>query len=84
MSSADNKTQHAVTSEPAAAPRAQRWADPFQENNRVVFESDQVPATDRVDMTRDLAWRLFGGIDLLPTNDPGFRAGMWASRDAYR
>jgi len=80
MSSADSKTQHAVTSEPAAAPRAQRWADPFQENNRVVFESDQVPASDRVDMTRELAGQLFGGFHLLPTKDPGFRAGVWASR----
>jgi AraC-like DNA-binding protein len=81
MGSLDKKTtQHAMTGGPVPPARAHALTNLFQGNNRFVFESDQVPATDRIDMTRDLAGRLFGGIDLLPTNDPGFRAGMWASR----
>ena len=75
-----NTTQHAMTGGPVSPARAHASTNLFLENNRFVFESDQVPATDRIGMTRDLAGRLFGGIDLLPTNDPGFRAGMWALR----
>lgn len=59
---------------------ARKMVDLFQGSNRFVFESDEVPVPERVDMARELAGRLFGGFHLLPTNDPEFRAGMWASR----
>src|SRR5215216_984317 len=80
MGSSDRKTQHALTSGPVSLARVQASAGPFNGNNRFVFESDQVPATERMDMTCKLAGQLLGGFHLLPTNDPGFRAGMWALR----
>jgi AraC-like DNA-binding protein len=73
-------TQHASTSGSVAAACARASANLFRGNNRFVFESDEVPATERMDMTRELASQVFGGFHLLPTNDPAFRAGMWASR----
>jgi AraC-like DNA-binding protein len=78
MGSPDKNMQHAGTSGPVSP--AQASAGPFQGSNRFVFESDQVPATDRMDMTRELAGQLFGGFHLLPANDPDFRSGMWALR----
>jgi AraC-like DNA-binding protein len=80
MGSPDKNTQHAGTRGLVSPPAAQASMGPFQGNNRFVFESDQVPAAERVDMTRELAGQLFGGFHLLPTNDPGFRAGIWALR----
>jgi AraC-like DNA-binding protein len=80
MRSPDDKTRQALTSGPVSHASAQTSTDPFQGNNRLVFETDQVAATDRMDMTRELAGQLFGGFHLLPTDDPEFRAGIWALR----
>jgi hypothetical protein len=76
MRSPDDKTWQALTSGPVSHASAQTSTDPFQGNNRLVFETDQVAATDRMDMTRELAGQLFGGFHLLPTDDPEFRAGI--------
>jgi AraC-like DNA-binding protein len=80
MGSPDKRTHHVLTSGHVSPARAQASTDPFEANNQFVFESDQFPTPERLDMTRNLAGHLFGGFHLLPTNDPGFRAGMWASR----
>jgi AraC-like DNA-binding protein len=80
MGSPNMNMQHAGTRGPVFPAPAQASTGPFQGNNRFVFETDQVPATERLDMTRELAGQLFGGFHLLPTNDPGFRAGIWALR----
>jgi AraC-like DNA-binding protein len=72
--------QHAGTSGPVSPACAPASTGPFQASNRFVFDTDQVPATERMDMTREFAGQLFAGFHLLPTNDPGFRAGIWALR----
>ncbi len=69
-----------MTSEPLPPAHEQASTDPFQGTNRFVFESDQVPANERMDMTRELAGQLFNGFHLLPTKDPSFRSAIWAIR----
>lgn len=66
--------------EQSLPPSTNRTIDPLQGSNRFVFESDEVPVPERMEMVRELAGRLFRGFHLLPNQDPGFRAGMWASR----
>jgi hypothetical protein len=74
------KTQQAEAGGYESPAREQVSADPFKGNIRFGFESHKVPASERVDMTCELAGQLFPGFHLLPPTDPGFRAGISALR----
>lgn len=56
----------------AAAPHA--GPDPLFGSLRFDFDSDDVRSCERIDTARDLASRLFGGLHVLPTSDPAFKA----------
>ena len=70
----------ACTSNASFLEPPQASTDPFAEGNRFGFNSEDVPARERGEITRELASQLFAGFHLQPTNDPGFRAGMMALR----
>lgn len=59
-----------------ATEREQASTDLFQQGERFVFESDHVPAAERVDVTQELSSQLFSGFYLTPPTDPGFRTAM--------
>ncbi len=80
MGNPEKSVQYGGTNGPAVSARAQVSPGPFQGSDRFVFDSDQVPATERIDVTRQLAGQLFGGLNVIPSSDCGFQACIWALR----
>jgi len=76
MNPTGRQTNHGESEDAGATPSV--GARDRRGSTHFFFDSAGLPASDRVDMARDLAARLFGGCQMLPTNDPAFRARMWA------